>query len=33
VRGLKRVPEPGFRRIVAVVLLALGSYMAITGIR
>jgi uncharacterized membrane protein YfcA len=33
VRGLKRVPELGFRRIVAVVLLALGSYMIITGIR
>ena len=31
VRALRRVPEHAFRRIVAVILLALGTYMAFWG--
>jgi uncharacterized membrane protein YfcA len=30
-RLLKRVPEPAFRRIVAVLLLALGAWMILRG--
>ncbi|MBK5189295.1 MAG: sulfite exporter TauE/SafE family protein [Gemmatimonadaceae bacterium] len=31
VRGLRRIPEHAFRRIVAVILLVLGTYMTLRG--